>query len=192
MYNCFSFHFLIAQGLTVLRGEDWGLCKDFLEQAHSPGHAYSPTHPQGLPEICQSFSNAPTEWSFLLSLFATTVIASGSCDGKQSPQAVFDKCPQGKGCLLWWMRSNKDKPCEQGFLGNCWTDHIMTILLEWSSEWVPTLFCPSSNCYAAAFHHNYRAVGFQSYHGGNGEKGMEIGQTDILQYCSYQDLAFFF
>lgn len=97
IYNCLSFHIFIAQGLAILRGENWGLCKAFLEQVHSPGHAYSPTHPHGLPEICQNFSNAPMEWSFLLSLlFATTVTASGSCDGKESPQAVFDQMPPGK------------------------------------------------------------------------------------------------
>ena len=59
-------------------------------------------------------------------------------------------------------KTNKEKPCERGFLGYCQTGQIMTVPWGWGF-WVALNLISYYGCEATSFlgYHDYKCFGFQ-------------------------------
>ena len=107
---CLSIHFFFKQGLKVNQRQEFGvLSAIFLSRTQSYMHNSTFTQTCRFPEICQSFQKFPIDilfprlpfWVLERVYFKTSIAASGSCNSKQLPLMIFNKCTRDREIFFW-------------------------------------------------------------------------------------------
>lgn len=182
--------FCLCRTSKSARNEGLGPSQVFPGQTPSPGHVHIPTRVLGLlgsqghsgTLVAQIFP-----FRFLVSfLFSPAVIATSvSYDVWRFPLMVFKKMLSGEKKQLslgkFWVKSNKDKPLQWDFPGNCQTDQIMTVFWELGFEGTENPFSPHPEATRLlVFLGVCGAVGFQGCHGA-GEEEMALRRIKMQQ-----------